>query len=488
MKSHGLIFSVSHIYLFRNFGAHKIASWLRSHGWDIEVADFAGNWSDEQLLEFCKSRINDNTVFVGFSDIWGTSYLTNHAFSQTYLKLKQWIRANYPSVKIIVGSQEITTSPLEADFYIHGYAEYAILAVLKYINGSDKKLKFTLYRNGKLVMGSDYPAIYMHDLTQHYEARDFIQPNEQLGLEMSRGCKFNCDYCSYLPLGVRGDNFRDTQNYIDNLKSLYDNWGVTTFFSADSTTNVSPEKISIFAEKTAKLNFKPYIAGFLRADLLIHHKHLWPEYIAMGLIGHHYGIETLNHPSAKAMGKGMKTDKLKEGLLDVYDYFKKHTDDYYRSAATFICGLPYDTIQDFQDSLDWVHQNLPVCTTGSYPLMIPRPEENDPLRMSKIGKDFEKYGYEYNYHSDTVYLNWYNKNTGLSFEQSVNYIASMEIPESHLTPWELGMFMQMYKMDLSQVKDLKIKKKSLSMEFDFTLFEADYKQVIDTYIHRKLSL
>ena len=68
---HALIFDVNNWQLVRNFGAHKIASWLRRHDWDVEVVDYGGHWPKEWLEEFCAKRINSNTIFVGFSDTWG---------------------------------------------------------------------------------------------------------------------------------------------------------------------------------------------------------------------------------------------------------------------------------------------------------------------------------------------------------------------------------------------------------------------------------
>ena len=54
--NHALIFSVNDHHLTRNLGAHKIASWLRDVGWNVEVIDYAGHWPKQHLEELCRSR------------------------------------------------------------------------------------------------------------------------------------------------------------------------------------------------------------------------------------------------------------------------------------------------------------------------------------------------------------------------------------------------------------------------------------------------
>ena len=45
------------------------------------------------------------------------------------------------------------------------------------------------------------------------------------------------------------------------------------------------------------------------------------------MFGHFYGIESFNHKSAKAIGKGMHPDKVKQGLIDVKNYFKEQSEE-----------------------------------------------------------------------------------------------------------------------------------------------------------------
>jgi hypothetical protein len=48
MTHHALMFSVRGIPYWRNPGAHRIATYLREHDWDVEVCDFTAYWPLEQ--------------------------------------------------------------------------------------------------------------------------------------------------------------------------------------------------------------------------------------------------------------------------------------------------------------------------------------------------------------------------------------------------------------------------------------------------------
>jgi len=438
---HALIFSVNDQHLTRNLGAHKIASWLRSHDWDVEVIDYAGHWPQQYLEEIVRKRISSKTVFVGFSDTWGLAKESANKFNM----LIEQIKKSNPTIKTILGSQNLTATKIKADYYIEGYGEHALMEVIKHILGTiTEKLKYTLFRNGKLIRGIDYPAIFMQDLSVKYEARDFIKSNEQLGLELSRGCKFQCDFCNYFPLNVKGDNFRSVDNYIDNLKYLHDEFGVSTFFGADSTMNVNNEKLQLFGDATAKLSWKPWICAFTRADLLITHTKYWDAMIAMGYVSHHYGLETFNHASGKVVGKGMHPDKVKDGLLKIKEYFGARSD--YRATISLIAGLPYETMDSIKSGIQWIYDNLPEEHVVVYPLFIPHPSYSDQSQKSLLSSDYEKYGYR-NVTQSKDNLNWdlgmkwVNDQTGTTYDQMTQFVATDPMIRGYSasrTPWLIG--------------------------------------------------
>ena len=108
----------------RSYGAHKIATSLRQNGWDVEVLDFLPGWSLDQLKEYTVKRITKKTKFIGFS-------LTFRPQSKEYVKqmndLIAWVREEYPSVKVLAGSQSyFAITDINADYHLVGWAENAV--------------------------------------------------------------------------------------------------------------------------------------------------------------------------------------------------------------------------------------------------------------------------------------------------------------------------------------------------------------------------
>lgn len=384
---HGIIFGgQKNQSLGRAAGAHRIATILRQEGWDIEVVDFVTSWSNEQLKEFCKSRITSDTKFIGYSYVF-------HTWEDRFSEFIDWIRKTYPDIKILVGGMSAEACPIDADFFITGYAEYAVIEILKYLFGnSPNKLKYTLFNKGKLVRAlHDYPAypISDFDITTLHEPRDFIDPRESLIIETARGCKFKCDYCTYPILGVKGDVSRDSKLYAEELQRNYDLWGTTNFQISDETFNDRTEKIEKFANATSQLSFKPNISGFIRADLLASRPQDWPLLEGMGFWSHWYGIDSFNHTSAKSIGKGMDPDKIKQGLIDAKKYFLSKGN--YRGTASMIIGLPDESRETVESAWKWFKKNWKGQSVIYYALYIPKTEYSE--EISTLSSSWHKKGY-----------------------------------------------------------------------------------------------
>jgi radical SAM superfamily enzyme YgiQ (UPF0313 family) len=370
----------------RTGGAHRLATYLREKGWDIEVLDFIMGWSLDELKEYTRSRVTSKTKFIGFGG-------TFPIWSDTLDAFFKWVKVEYKDIPLIAGGQVVNSYKIEADWYVEGFGERGTEALLKHItNTGSEKLKYQLGVFGRKIIKSnlDYPAFPMKSLKIKYQDRDFINSNETLTTELGRGCIFNCDFCNFPVLGVKEDHTRDADDLYEELQDTYDRFGVTKYLLADETVNDYTEKLEKFASVIRKLNFRPRFLGFARADLLVSRPQDWDIMLEMGFVGHHYGIESMNYQSVKAIGKGMHPDKLLPKLLDARKYFKKH--GFYRGQMSIIAGLPYETPETFDNGLNWLRENWSTEGSLVFPLYIPT--ENGGDNMSKMSLTWKKHGYE----------------------------------------------------------------------------------------------
>lgn len=387
-----LIFSInspilSEPIMGRILGPHRVAHVLRKNNWDAEVVDFSGSWQVSELQEFFKSRVTADLKFIGFGKLFGR-------WPDTVEIFLAWIKQEYPDIKVIYGSQFISDYTFSnfIDYYISGFSEYALLDLLKYLFANGHRPKFALNSNKKKIIeaNSFYPANDITDLTVSYQDRDFLLPGEWLPIELSRGCKFACSFCDFPFLNVKDDASMPQENFERQIKENYDRFGIQKYSVSDSTFNDRTEKITKFADVIQSLEFDTWFEGFVRADLLISRPKDREELLRMNFLGHFYGIESLNHQSAKSIGKGMHPDKIKEGLISIKDYFLKNGSKRYLGQISLIAGLPYETKETQQETLAWLAKNWVPMPYSISPLLI----LTSGSKHSEISLDYKKFGYK----------------------------------------------------------------------------------------------
>jgi hypothetical protein len=492
---HGLIFNVSqNPFLSRPVGGHRIAHYLREQGWDIEVVDWSNWWTLEELKEFFRSRYSSNTVFAGFG----------HLFSMWTPVMEEfcsWIKQEYPSVTLISGSavNPMFTSQY-IDYYIQGFGEIAISKLLKYIQGNGPKPVINLITGKKVIAAiQNYPAFPMKSLMVKYEDRDYIDSSEWLTVELSRGCRFKCAFCNFPVLGVKEDYSRDADDFELQLRDAYDRFGVSSYMVADETFNDRTDKIRKFANVIDKLDFVPWFSGYIRADLLVTRPKDKDELLRMNFLGHYYGIESMNSKSAKAVGKGMDSDRIKSGLIDIKKYFETHGRKLYRGSMGLIVGLPHETKETMDNTMSWLIDNWQGHSFSVHSLLLPRINETN--QKSLMSADLVKYGYEemseeecYNHEQKEVKINfntmtssmrkivineinWKNQNMNIF---DANKICTDIFDKKNNHDFRPSCFALSYKLnDTVNIND------RLSLEFP--KFDKQLNYSIDEYKNKKLN-
>ena len=389
----------------RNAGPYKIASELRQHGFIVQVIEYFTRWTTRDLKVIIKKFVTQDTLWVGIS----TTFLASTMIEQRPFKYRElkmitaqaqsyhtvlgrtdwpeiadFIRTINENCKLVIGGCFVGCFSRDSpdpyiDHIISGEGESSAISLSLGLQKNKTFSKFLLE-----------PYNDFSKSVLKYEDNDLIFKKEHLPIEIARGCIFKCAFCAFSLNGKKLWEFNRKPNLvIEDIKDNYEKFGSTGFMFCDDTYNDSPEKVIRFHQEFQKLNYKIEFSGYARLDLIISRWETARLLYESGLRSVFFGIESFNHASAKSIGKGMQTEKIKEGLYRL----KEECPDLIISIG-MILGLPYDTEETLLKNHEWfLRKDCPVDCITYAPLYI---EVNSPLNTysSKFSENSEKYGYK----------------------------------------------------------------------------------------------
>ncbi len=408
----------------RALGVYKIAKVLRDQGRSVKVIDFLQSFIRDStpLLLWLREHVHENTIF-GFSGTFMGFAITNGPKTDSKVNKKDVrnstrdnrsrekyknpskllvsddfqnfvydLKLDFPNCKIVIGGAgfiaEFIFRNLPIDHLILGYGEDA--AAKELIDVFKGKEVPNIINQNPFNLKYDF-----HNSVGSFHVSDNILPNEVLPLEISRGCRFNCKFCSFALKGrkMTDQYFRDKTKIYNELIYNYDTFGTTDYNILCDTFNESNDKLmmvkSVFDKFYESTGEKIQFNAYLRLELMKR----WPEQIDilrdMGIVAGQIGIETLNYPSAKAIGKGIETK-------DVYDTVKKMRRSWGKDAkihSGFILGLPYETRETATKWLTSLYnRELDLTSWRVVPLRINTNKLDE--FTSAFDRQADKYGYE----------------------------------------------------------------------------------------------
>jgi radical SAM superfamily enzyme YgiQ (UPF0313 family) len=285
----------------------------------------------ETLLQYIPDSI-------GFSIyIWNREFLVQTA---------ELIKAKNKDIVIFAGGAEITASALSLmddnnfDYLIRGEGEIPFVKLLEFLTGKDK------VKPGKL-LNMSYPDDL--ELIPSPFLNLTLDPAEWDGLlwELSRGCPYNCSFCSE-SRGVKGIRYYREERIRKEL-ILFEEKKVEQIFVLDPTFNINRDRaisiIALIKEYAPNIHFTFEI----RAELL-------DEELASEFAEIHcslqIGLQSSRIDILKNVNRNLDPDQFSEkiNLLNKYSAV---------FGLDLIYGLPGDTIRGFLDSLDYALYQIP---------------------------------------------------------------------------------------------------------------------------------
>ena len=416
-------FSVPAIH--RTLGAYRVAAAVEAEGYTTFVLDFAICFTPEEICQALALHLGSDTLWVGFSSTFffrkNQDDKKDEMYYAPYKQIKpvlDFIKSK-SNAKLVYGGMKsifFTKEENDIDYFVVGYADVSVLALTDYLAGKSE------IDPGRIINSINYPEPTMDSLATSWRNHNVL-PGEALPLELARGCIFKCKFCSFPLLGKKkGTYLRDAVQVRDEMIEAWETHGTRTYFVTDDTFNDDNDKIEALHKVFTNLPFKPIFSAYLRIDLINKYPHQADILTDMGLIGTFFGLETMQADSAKAIGKGLAPNKVKDRLYWLADRWKHKVN----ISAGFILGLPYDDVFYFDDLISWsLESDNPIQQIEFYPLYLFNhtvPGDRKPY-LSEFSLHPEIYGYKFP--GTENYSHWKLP------EQNLNYEICTEISNSY---------------------------------------------------------
>lgn len=321
------------------YGAYLLAAVLQTTGNDVVLVDLIAQGSSD-LLPNIGSIVAADVVGIGTSSL---SWPTARDCINT-------VRSYRPDVPIVLGGihasmfDRYLLSTTEANFVIRGEAERAFPAFCRALLGGIRledvpNLSFKL-PSGKIVRNA-IGALLSGDELASYPVPDYsrIPRNVYMGLgvESSRGCTFDCAFCStsYRRTwrGLSPDRFVDRLEQMLPCLALTVG-GVTHIIDDEFSTET--DRATAICRKLVERDMSPRLVFSSRANDLLD-----SDFVdAIAPFAHQFlvGAECGYDEGLKQVGKGTTCRKLRSAAEKLRDYGIAEIADF-----SFIIGLPWET-------------------------------------------------------------------------------------------------------------------------------------------------
>lgn len=432
----------------RPAGAYKLATYLRKHGIDTQVIINCTAMTRQGYQAVFDKYGSDRLLWIGFTSNWiaGTKnadyyqqwhtsedlfvrdefdgwYYTNHddrskiysCIYSTEILEDIWnlAQAHNPNCQLLFGGSQLNRNEyftqeqlVDNAVLIKGNAEAATLELSRrYLAGN--------YDSSNLPSNDHYDYNDFKFSFIDYLDTDYIDSDEWLPIEVSRGCAFKCAFCNYDMKGVT-NNYIDANFLREEIIKMWERHGTTKFVIMDDLYNDNYDKVRDLHENCwSKLPFKPELAGYLRLDLLWNHPEQAEMLLADGWRACSVGIETLHDQAGKRVGKGLGKKRILETLAMLKDIWQ----DEVLIHAFFIAGLPYEPMSSLEETYEWIKNTDLIHANIWHWLELENIQAAPPNvdKISIIGKNHKKYGYTFINSTE-----WVNE-SGVSLEQAKEF-------------------------------------------------------------------
>ncbi|MEN6371114.1 MAG: radical SAM protein [Armatimonadota bacterium] len=263
-------------------------------------------------------------------------------------------KARDAGIPVVIGGTHVTFMPDEAlqhaDYCVRGEGEETLIELVDAIESDSEPvgIKGLSYRNGEEIVHnpdrgliSDLDSLPFPDLS-------LVRGNEKIGITpvaTSRGCPFDCSFCSVTRMFGRGYRFRSVDNVIEELKLL--NPEKVFFYDDNFTANRGHTKELL--DKMLSTGVAPKWTAQVRAEVA-RDKELLKLMKRSNCYFVYVGFESVNPETLKEYDKRQVVEEIVESIRILHEHrIMIH--------GMFVLGAEKDTVKTVQETVDFALKN-----------------------------------------------------------------------------------------------------------------------------------
>jgi len=327
-----------HWVIYYPSGLLHLGTILNNEKFEIKILDLIAKQSSEEETEEIIKEFNPDVVGIS-----ATTPQIRGAVS--FAKL---VRKINKKIKIVIGGPHVTADP--GFFKRLNYFDYAITG--------EGEISFSELlndlRDGKEVESQVIPGKSLEDLDKNgflnmdlVDREDYmISPygSNFLTVHTSRGCPFNCVYCSN-PVGKRFVRYRDVKKVLDEIEYHMKNFEVKFILFTDDTFTLNRKRTRELLQGIIDRGIKLKWSCETRANMV--DEDLIKLMKEAGCIEIAFGVESGSEELRQnIIHKGVDN----KSLINAFNLCRKYKIE---SAAFCMLGFPGETKEDMYETLDF---------------------------------------------------------------------------------------------------------------------------------------